>query len=99
MEELNYREIKVSLKASNIPLMLEAYRKLSGLIDYPMHIGVTEAGTVKSGTIKSAVGIGALLAEGIGDTVRVSLTGHPRHEVFVAFEILKAWGCASGEWN
>lgn len=92
LEDLNYREIKVSLKASNIPLMLDAYRKLSKQVDYPMHIGVTEAGTVKSGTIKSAVGIGALLAEGIGDTVRVSLTGHPKHEVFVAWEILKALG-------
>lgn len=90
LEELNYPEIKVSLKASNIPLMLEAYRKLTDVVDYPMHVGVTEAGTVKGGTIKSAVGIGALLAEGIGDTVRVSLTGHPRHEVMVAWEILKA---------
>ncbi|GAB6180684.1 flavodoxin-dependent (E)-4-hydroxy-3-methylbut-2-enyl-diphosphate synthase [Desulfotomaculum defluvii] len=92
LEELNYREIKLSLKASNIPLMLEAYRKLSTLVDYPMHVGVTESGTVKSGTIKSAVGIGALLAEGIGDTIRVSLTGHPKHEVHVAWEILKALG-------
>lgn len=90
LEELNYPEIKISLKASNIPLMLEAYRKLSAAVDYPMHIGVTESGTVKSGTIKSAVGIGALLAEGIGDTIRVSLTGHPKHEVSVAWEILKA---------
>lgn len=92
LEELNYQEIKVSLKASNIPLMLEAYRKLSARVDYPMHIGVTEAGTIKSGTIKSAVGIGALLAQGIGDTIRVSLTGHPKHEVHVAWEILKALG-------
>lgn len=90
LEELNYQEIKISLKASNIPLMLEAYRKLSAVVDYPMHVGVTESGTVKSGTIKSAVGIGALLAEGIGDTIRVSLTGHPKHEVSVAWEILKA---------
>ncbi|WP_003541206.1 flavodoxin-dependent (E)-4-hydroxy-3-methylbut-2-enyl-diphosphate synthase [Desulfotomaculum nigrificans] len=90
LEELNYQEIKVSLKASRIPLMLEAYRQLSALVDYPMHVGVTEAGTVRSGTIKSAVGIGALLAEGIGDTIRVSLTGDPKHEVAVAWEILKA---------
>lgn len=90
LEDLNYPEIKVSLKASNIPLMLEAYRKLTDRVNYPMHVGVTEAGTVKGGTIKSAVGIGALLAEGIGDTVRVSLTGHPKHEVLVAWEILKA---------
>lgn len=92
LEELNYPEIKVSLKASNIPLMLEAYRKLSARVDYPMHVGVTEAGTIRSGTIKSAVGIGALLAQGIGDTIRVSLTGHPKHEVHVAWEILKALG-------
>ncbi|ABO50486.1 4-hydroxy-3-methylbut-2-en-1-yl diphosphate synthase [Desulforamulus reducens MI-1] len=92
LEELNYNEIKVSLKASNIPLMLEAYRKLSARVEYPMHVGVTEAGTVKSGTIKSAVGIGALLAEGIGDTIRVSLTGDPKYEVNVAWEILKALG-------
>ncbi|AEF94358.1 4-hydroxy-3-methylbut-2-en-1-yl diphosphate synthase [Desulfotomaculum nigrificans CO-1-SRB] len=90
LEELNYQEIKVSLKASRIPLMLEAYRQLSARVDYPMHVGVTEAGTVRSGTIKSAVGIGALLAEGIGDTIRVSLTGDPKHEVAVAWEILKA---------
>ncbi|CCO09435.1 flavodoxin-dependent (E)-4-hydroxy-3-methylbut-2-enyl-diphosphate synthase [Desulforamulus hydrothermalis] len=92
LEELDYREIKVSLKASHIPLMLEAYRKLSARVDYPLHVGVTEAGTVKSGTIKSAVGIGALLAQGIGDTIRVSLTGHPKHEVYVAWQILKALG-------
>ncbi|AEG60141.1 flavodoxin-dependent (E)-4-hydroxy-3-methylbut-2-enyl-diphosphate synthase [Desulforamulus ruminis] len=92
LEGLNYREIKISLKASNIPLMLEAYQKLSAQVEYPMHIGVTEAGTVKGGMIKSAVGIGALLAAGIGDTLRVSLTGHPKHEVYVAWEILKALG-------
>ncbi|MCL6560857.1 MAG: flavodoxin-dependent (E)-4-hydroxy-3-methylbut-2-enyl-diphosphate synthase [Firmicutes bacterium] len=92
LEELDYREIKVSLKASHIPLMLEAYRKLAARVDYPLHVGVTEAGTVKSGTIKSAVGIGALLAQGIGDTIRVSLTGHPKHEVYVAWQILKALG-------
>ncbi|GAB6157599.1 flavodoxin-dependent (E)-4-hydroxy-3-methylbut-2-enyl-diphosphate synthase [Desulfotomaculum varum] len=92
LEELDYREIKVSLKASHIPLMLEAYRKLASRVDYPLHVGVTEAGTVKSGTIKSAVGIGALLAQGIGDTIRVSLTGHPKHEVYVAWQILKALG-------
>lgn len=92
LESLQYREMKISLKASNIPLMLEAYRKLATRVDYPMHIGVTEAGTIKSGIIKSAVGIGALLAEGIGDTLRVSLTSHPRHEIHVAWEILKALG-------
>jgi len=92
LEELNYTDIKVSLKASSIPLMVEAYRSLAGKVDYPFHIGVTEAGTLATGTVKSAVGIGILLSEGIGDTVRVSLTGHPLHEVRVAYDILKALG-------
>ncbi len=92
LEELDYREIKVSLKASNVPVMIEAYRLLSREVDYPFHVGVTEAGTVRSGTIKSAVGIGALLAQGIGDTIRVSLTGDPVEEVRVGYEILKALG-------
>ena len=90
LEELDFSLIKVSLKASNVPLMLEAYRLLAQQVEYPFHIGVTEAGTVNSGTIKSAVGIGALLAEGIGDTIRVSLTGDPVPEIRVAYEILKA---------
>jgi len=92
LEEFNFTSIKVSLKASDIPLMLEAYRLLAGLTDYPFHIGVTEAGTVRYGTIKSAVGIGILLNEGIGDTIRVSLTGDPRHEVRVGYDILKSLG-------
>lgn len=92
LEELNFYDIKVSLKASNIPLMLTAYRLLAEKVDYPFHVGVTEAGTVSSGTVKSAVGIGVLLAEGIGDTIRVSLTGDPRHEVKVAYQILQALG-------
>ncbi|HZW81839.1 MAG TPA: flavodoxin-dependent (E)-4-hydroxy-3-methylbut-2-enyl-diphosphate synthase [Candidatus Deferrimicrobium sp.] len=90
LEELGFEDIKVSLKASNVPLMLAAYRSLASEVDYPLHLGVTEAGTVNSGTIKSAVGIGALLAEGIGDTIRVSLTGDPLPEIRVAYEILKA---------
>ncbi|MBM7854431.1 (E)-4-hydroxy-3-methylbut-2-enyl-diphosphate synthase [Desulfohalotomaculum tongense] len=90
LEELGFYDIKISLKASDIPLMLQAYRQLAGKVDYPFHVGVTEAGTVSSGTVKSAVGIGILLAEGIGDTIRVSLTGHPRHEVKVAYQILQA---------
>lgn len=92
LEELNYTDIKISLKASDIPLMLGAYRILAEKVDYPFHIGVTEAGTLRAGTVKSAVGIGILLNEGIGDTIRVSLTGHPRHEVRVGFDILKALG-------
>ncbi|MBE3585614.1 flavodoxin-dependent (E)-4-hydroxy-3-methylbut-2-enyl-diphosphate synthase [Desulfofundulus thermocisternus] len=92
LEEMGYREIKVSLKASHVPVMIEAYRLLAREVEYPLHVGVTEAGTVRSGTIKSAVGIGALLAEGIGDTIRVSLTGDPVEEVRVGYAILKALG-------
>jgi (E)-4-hydroxy-3-methylbut-2-enyl-diphosphate synthase len=92
LEELGFYDIKISLKASDVPLMLNAYRMLADKVDYPLHIGVTEAGTVFAGSIKSAVGIGALLWEGIGDTVRVSLTGDPVQEVRVAYEILKALG-------
>ncbi|WP_084413372.1 flavodoxin-dependent (E)-4-hydroxy-3-methylbut-2-enyl-diphosphate synthase [Desulfovirgula thermocuniculi] len=92
LEELSYREYKVSLKASDVPLMLEAYRLLAGQVDCPFHVGVTEAGTLERGAIKSAVGIGALLAQGIGDTIRVSLTADPVEEVRVAYEILKALG-------
>ncbi len=92
LEELDYREIKVSLKASDVPLMIRAYRLLADRVDYPLHVGVTESGTLRSGTVKSAVGIGAVLAMGIGDTIRVSLTGDPVHEVRVGWEILKALG-------
>jgi (E)-4-hydroxy-3-methylbut-2-enyl-diphosphate synthase len=95
LEELNFVNIKLSLKASHVPLMLEAYRLIAEKVDYPLHIGVTESGTLRSGTVKSAVGIGILLAEGIGDTIRVSLTGHPSHEVRVGFEILKTLGLRS----
>jgi len=81
---------KVSIKASSVPLTIEAYRKISTLTDYPLHIGITEAGTKFTGTIRSAVGIGTLLAEGIGDTIRVSLTADPVEEVKAGWEILKA---------
>ena len=84
--------MKISLKAHDVPLTLAAYRLMSERCDYPLHLGITEAGTVRSGIIKSAVGIGALLAEGIGDTLRVSLTGDPIVEVRVAREILKSLG-------
>ncbi|HHU85681.1 MAG TPA: flavodoxin-dependent (E)-4-hydroxy-3-methylbut-2-enyl-diphosphate synthase [Peptococcaceae bacterium] len=89
-EELSFRDIKISLKASSVPLMLAAYRLLAEKVNYPFHVGVTEAGTLSSGTVKSALGIGILLNEGIGDTIRVSLTGHPVYEVRVAYEILKS---------
>ncbi len=92
LEEEGYDKIKVSLKSSSVPLMLEAYRKIHEVIDYPLHLGVTEAGTVRSGVVKSAIGIGTLLAEGIGDTIRVSLTGDPVREIPIASEILRVLG-------
>lgn len=92
LEDLQYTNIKISLKASDISLLLQSYRLLAGLTDYPFHIGVTEAGTIPYGTVKSAVGIGILLNEGLGDTVRVSLTGSPLHEIGVAYNILKSLG-------
>lgn len=92
LEELDYRNIKISLKAHDVPLTIAAYRLIAGQCDYPLHLGITEAGTVNSGIIKSAVGIGTLLAEGIGDTIRVSLTGDPANEIGVAYEILKSLG-------
>lgn len=91
LEEANFFDIKVSLKCSNVPLMIAAYENLGELVDYPFHIGVTEAGTVRQGTIKSAVGIGALLSRGIGDTLRVSLAGDPVEEIFVAKTILRSF--------
>ena len=90
LESLEYDQMKVSIKATDVPLMIEAYRKLSSKIPYPLHLGVTEAGTIKQGTIKSSIGIGTLLADGIGDTIRVSLTGDPIHEVEVAKTILSS---------
>ena len=92
LEELNYQEIKISLKASDVMKTVAAYRLFSQQSDYPLHIGITEAGTLFSGTIKSSVGLGILLADGIGDTMRVSLTGEPKDEVRVGYDILKAVG-------
>ncbi|MDD4309979.1 MAG: flavodoxin-dependent (E)-4-hydroxy-3-methylbut-2-enyl-diphosphate synthase [Candidatus Cloacimonetes bacterium] len=96
LEDLNYQEIKVSVKASSIPLVLESYRKLSQLCDYPLHLGVTEAGTMMRGSIKSAIALGILLEEGIGDTIRVSLTSDPVKEIVVAKEILVSIGMRQG---
>ncbi|MHB8845582.1 MAG: flavodoxin-dependent (E)-4-hydroxy-3-methylbut-2-enyl-diphosphate synthase [Nitrospirota bacterium] len=90
LEDLDYREIKVSLKASDVLTTVEAYRLFSKQSDYPVHIGISEAGTLRTGTIKSSVGLGILLSEGIGDTMRVSLTADPAEEVRVAYEILKS---------
>lgn len=92
LEELGYDQIKISLKASDVMKTVAAYRLLAQQVDYPLHIGITEAGTIFSGTIKSSVGLGILLADGIGDTMRVSLTGDPVDEVRVGYEILKALG-------
>jgi (E)-4-hydroxy-3-methylbut-2-enyl-diphosphate synthase len=91
-EKLSFTDIKVSLKSPDVRTMVAAYRQLSKKTRYPLHLGVTEAGTAFSGTIKSAVGLGILLAEGIGDTLRVSLTADPVEEVRVGFEILKVLG-------
>ncbi|MDI6808768.1 MAG: flavodoxin-dependent (E)-4-hydroxy-3-methylbut-2-enyl-diphosphate synthase [Candidatus Eisenbacteria bacterium] len=90
LEELGFRAIKLSLKASNVRDTVEAYRLAAKETDYPLHLGITEAGSYVSGTIHSAVGIGILLSEGIGDTLRVSLTAPPEREVEVAYEILRA---------
>lgn len=92
LEKLDFYDMKISLKAHDVPLTLAAYRLMSETVDYPLHLGITEAGTINTGIIKSAVGIGALLAEGIGDTIRISLTGDPVVEVKVANEILKSLG-------
>jgi (E)-4-hydroxy-3-methylbut-2-enyl-diphosphate synthase len=92
LEKLDFRDFKISVKSSHVPTMIRAYRLLAAKVPYPLHLGVTEAGTPYAGSIKSAVGIGALLADGIGDTIRVSLTADPVEEVKTAFEILKALG-------
>ena len=93
--EHDFDDIIVSLKASDVNLMMSSYELFSEEFDYPLHLGVTEAGPTKSGSIKSSVGIGTLLAKGIGDTIRVSLTDDPVEEVRVGFEILKSLGLAS----
>src|SRR5881397_3800483 len=96
LEDLNYPEMKISLKASDPLMMIEAYRMLADQVDYAFHLGVTEAGTPGVGTIKSAVGLGALLSEGIGDTIRVSLSADPVEEVRVGIDILKSLGLRKG---
>jgi (E)-4-hydroxy-3-methylbut-2-enyl-diphosphate synthase len=94
VEEFGYRELKVSVKSSSPLVTIAANRKLAERVPYPLHVGVTEAGTVRSGGIRSAVALGVLLSEGVGDTIRVSLTGDPVEEVRVALEILRALGLA-----
>jgi (E)-4-hydroxy-3-methylbut-2-enyl-diphosphate synthase len=92
LERLDFRDFKISVKSSSVPTMIRAYRMLSEKVPYPLHLGVTEAGTPFAGSIKSAVGMGSLLMDGIGDTMRVSLTADPVEEVKVAWEILKSLG-------
>lgn len=90
LEDLDFDKIKISLKSSDVLTTIEAYRLMAQKVEYPLHLGVTEAGTLKGGLIKSSVGLGTLLAEGIGDTIRVSLTENPVEEVFAGYEILKS---------
>ena len=92
LEEQDFHDIVISIKASSVPTMIEAYRKLDKICDYPLHLGVTEAGTERMGIIKSAIGIGSLLCDGIGDTIRVSLTEEPVMEIKAAKDILTAIG-------
>ena len=92
LEELGFHEFKISVKSTSVPVMIGAYRRIAELVPYPLHLGVTEAGTLLTGAVKSSIGIGALLAEGVGDTIRVSLSTDPVEEVRVAFDILRALG-------
>ncbi len=92
LQEMDFNQFKISVKASNIFLAIESYRKLSRLTDAPLHLGVTEAGTFTPGTVKSSIGIASLLMDGIGDTIRVSLSSNPIDEIKVGFEILKSLG-------
>jgi (E)-4-hydroxy-3-methylbut-2-enyl-diphosphate synthase len=90
LESVDFDLIKVSLKAFDVPTTIEAYQNIAQKVPYPLHIGITESGLPRKGVIRSAVGIGTLLYQGIGDTIRVSLTAHPREEVIAAYEILKS---------
>jgi (E)-4-hydroxy-3-methylbut-2-enyl-diphosphate synthase len=93
-QDFGFDDIVISVKSTDVRLMIEAYRMIAERTDFPLHLGVTEAGTTRVGTIKSAVGIGTLLAEGIGDTIRVSLTDQPEEEILVGKEILRSLGLA-----
>jgi (E)-4-hydroxy-3-methylbut-2-enyl-diphosphate synthase len=90
LEDLDFNDIVISIKATSVPITIQAYQLIAKKTSYPLHVGITEAGIPKIGTVRSAVGIGALLAQGIGDTIRVSLTGNPLDEVSVGYEILKS---------
>ena len=97
LERFDFHDIVISLKSSNVDTMIEAYRLLSNQCDYPLHLGVTEAGTKQMGILKSSIGIGSLLHDGIGDTIRVSLTADPEEEIYAAYDILKALGLKDDE--
>ncbi|MDO4732314.1 MAG: flavodoxin-dependent (E)-4-hydroxy-3-methylbut-2-enyl-diphosphate synthase [Bacillota bacterium] len=99
LERCGFYDIKISLKCTELPVMLAAYRRMAEISDYPLHIGVTEAGTLARGSLKNAIGIGALLSEGIGDTLRVSLTADPVEEVRVAKDILQMLGLEQSGWE
>ncbi|HZA25961.1 MAG TPA: flavodoxin-dependent (E)-4-hydroxy-3-methylbut-2-enyl-diphosphate synthase [Dehalococcoidia bacterium] len=90
LEQQNFDDIKISMKAFDVPTTVEAYRRLAEMVPYPLHLGITEAGTVQAGSIRTAVGLGVLLYEGIGDTIRVSLSGDSKEEVIAGYEILKS---------
>lgn len=92
LQDLDFHDIVISVKSSEVPMAVDAYTQISALVDYPLHVGITEAGTAWTGGIKSAAGIGAILARGIGDTIRVSLAADPVEEVKAGFEILKSFG-------
>lgn len=95
LDKFDFQDFKISLKASEVFMTLKAYRQLAGQIDQPLHLGITEAGGLRSGTVKSAVGLGALLMDGIGDTIRISLAADPVEEIRVGFDILKSLGLRS----
>ena len=99
LEKLDFNDIVISIKSSDVKMMIECYRLIGKKCDYPLHLGVTESGTITKGTIKSSIGIGTLLAEGIGDTIRVSLTSDPVEEIKVGIEILKSLGLKKGGVN
>lgn len=99
LDKLNFHEFKISVKASNVFLTLDAYRLISAQIDNPLHLGVTEAGVYRTGTVKSAIALGGLLLEGIGDTMRISLAAQPEEEIKIGFDILKSLGIRSNGVN